>query len=159
MAAAAASAEAAGASDTTRHARRRRHGSALHILQKQLGRVIVPFHCKPNPRIIAVQNRHRSYHKPSYHIIAVQKSPTDTTRRTSSFRLRRPRRRGRIGWVCWLTTVLFGFAEGYLSVHTSALTPCAASISAASSEVPTIFEKVTIDTSVPEKQITGVERK
>lgn len=27
--------------------------------------------------------------------------------------------------------------------------PCAASISAASSEVPTIFEKVTIDTSVP----------
>lgn len=32
---------------------------------------------------------------------------------------------------------------------TSALMPCAASISAASSEVPTIFEKVTIDTSVP----------
>lgn len=38
------------------------------------------------------------------------------------------------------------------SILTSALMPWAASTSAASRAVPTIFEKVTMDTSVPEVQ-------
>lgn len=50
---------------------------------------------------------------------------------------------------CQLKPVLPGF-RGIR--RTSTLTPCAASISAASSEVPTIFEKVAIDTSVPAKK-------